>query len=244
MKNPFDQNNKDKKAKSDAFARSTQWLPIKDLKSSYLITKDSAIAGVKLSAVNLELRSNLEQSLAIGGFNSAINSIQVPWQFLSVFRPIDLDEYLADLGKMERSSSGKRKEVLKHQLAWIDELSSAEDSTQRRYYLLLSRPAVQILEHQNSIRDLLSDLGRIKGMTASEMTGDDWRELLFLTFHYDRLKEGIPQDELLLPPVLDLDLSQDLKSQNVTTLSKAKPQKHDSEISLNDDLLIKEPQDV
>lgn len=247
MKNPLDKKNKEAKAKTDAFAKVSQWLPIKEIKNHYLITENAAIAGVKLSAVNLELRSNLEQNLAIGGFNSAVNSIHTPWQFLSVFRPIDLDEYLADLAKMERSASGKRRQVLRNQHSWIDDLTGAEDSTQRRYYILLSRRQTQILEHQSSIRDLLSDLGRIKGMSASEMTADDWRELLFLTFHYDRLKEGVPQEDLLLPPTLDFDLGE-IPAKDAA-FSDTKTEKEDLEVNSNDDLPAdfdrqKEPQDV
>ena len=161
------------------------WLPIKDLHDGCLFRPDGGVvAGLAIAPFSLTLKSERERASAIQGFQAALNGLTTPWQLLSLYRPVDLDAYLASLDNATSEAAGIRRRVLGDYARWVRQQVQAGDSVERRYYLLMTRTGRDALaEHQQALRGLTDDLGRIRGFRADVLTDAAWRELLFLMFH-------------------------------------------------------------
>lgn len=161
------------------------WLPIQDLHDGCLFRPDGGVvAGVQLAPFSLALKSERERTQAIQGFQAALSGLTVPWQLLSLYRPVDLDSYLAALDTATDAASGTRRRVLSDYSRWVRQQVQGGDSVERRYYLLLTRAGKDaVAEHQQALRGLTDDLQRIRGFRADPLTDALWRELLFLMFH-------------------------------------------------------------
>ena len=161
------------------------WLPIKDLHDGCLFRPDgSVVAGVSIAPFSLSLKSERERDSVIRGFQAALNGLSVPWELVSLYRPADLDTYLAALDNLIPDATGIRRQILSEYTRWVRGKIQAGDSVERRYYLLMTRTGPDaVAEHRQSLRGLSDDLQRIRGFRADILTDALWRELLFLLFH-------------------------------------------------------------
>ena len=180
---------------SPAQKTAQSWLPIRDLHDGCLFRPDGGVvAGVSIAPYSLALKRERERASAIQGFQAALNGLAVPWQILSLYRPVDLDSYLASLDLATDAATGIRRRVLGDYSRWVRQQVQGGDSVERRYYLLMTRTGKDaVAEHQQAIRGLTDDLGRIRGFRADVLSDAEWRELLFLMFHSSRAAvESIP----------------------------------------------------
>ncbi len=181
------------------------WLPIRDLHDGCLFRPDGGvIAGVTLPPFSLSLKSHREVSHLIAGLQSALNGLDVPWQILSLGRPVELDAYLSQLDAMRAEATPERKPLLREYWHWVSDLVRSGETTERRYYLLMTRTGADaVAEHRSALRDVLDGLSRIDpGFQCQAMTDADWRELLFLAFHADQSAvEAVPEGRVGLPPI-------------------------------------------
>ena len=180
------------------------WLPLADLRDGCLIRPDgAAVGGIAVSPLSLQLKSENETRAIVGAVHAALNGLQVPFQILSLFRPVDLDAYLAALDGMLANADARRKAVLGDYLGWVHGLVRSGEAVERRYCILVTRTGPDaVREHRTSLQALADDLGRAPGMQARVMSDADWRELLFLAFHGGQAAvESVP-DGLRLPPML------------------------------------------
>ena len=171
------------------------WLPIHDLHDGCLIRPDGGVvAGIQIAPYSLDLKSEREQEQVIQGFQAAINGLDVPWQLLSVYRPVDLDAYLTMLDIHLTEAAGHRRRVLGEYTRWVRQQVQGGEMVERRYYLLMTRTGRDaVAEHAQTIRGLIDDLQRIQGFRADRLTDALWRELLFLLFHSGQAAiESIP----------------------------------------------------
>lgn len=166
-------------------AGAQDWLPLKDLHSGCLIRDDGGIvAGLEIAPYNLALKSDRERAAAIQGLGAALNGLSVPWQWLSVYRPVDLDQYLSALDDDLAKADARRRAILRDYIRWVSDMVRSGITVERKYYVLCTRIGPDaIAEHATALRALLTDLGRIRGLRATIMDDAAWRELLFLTFH-------------------------------------------------------------
>lgn len=179
------------------------WLPIADLRDGCLIRPDGGVVGgIAVAPLSLQLKSEPEKRAIIGAVHAAVNGLTVPFQIVSLYRPVDLDQYLASLDAMLANADQARKQVLRDYLAWVHGLVRSGEAVERRYYVLVTRRGPDALqEHRTSLPALASDLQRARGMQCRVMSDADWRELLFLAFHAGQASvEGVP-DGLRLPPI-------------------------------------------
>ena len=176
-------------AQEQAYARAQataqKWLPFKDLHDGFLIRKDGAtVAGIKISPFNLSLKSERERNSIIQSFQAALNGLSVPWQLLSLYRPVDLDSYLGTLDQQATQVSGTRRRVLADYGRWVRQQAQQGGQVERRYYLLMTRQGKDApAEHRTALRGLLDDLARLRGFRSTVLDDALWRELLFLVFH-------------------------------------------------------------
>lgn len=188
---------------SPAQQAAQDWLPLKDLHDGCLIRPDGGVvAGVTLPAFSLALKSAREVTVLIRGFQEALNGITVPWQLLSLGRPVELDSYLQALDTLLPDTTIDRKPLLREYLRWVTDLVRSGEATERRYYLLLTRTGTDaIAEQRSAVREVVADLSRIDpGFQCRPMTDADWRDVLFLAFHADQSAvESTPQGRVGIP---------------------------------------------
>ncbi len=181
------------------------WLPIRDLHDGCLFRPDGGVvAGITISPFSLLLKSTREVGTIISAFQAALNGVNTPWQIISVGRPVDLDSYLEVLDHQIADSTAERKPLLREYLHWVSGLVRSGETTERRYYLLITRKGADaIAEHRSNLRGLVDDLGRInQGFQVSVMDDSAWRELLFLAFNADQsASETVPTGRVGLPPL-------------------------------------------
>lgn len=180
------------------------WLPIVDLHEGCLFRPDGAVvAGVAIAPFSLLLKSQREVGAILTAFQAALNGLTVPWQILSMGRPVELDRYLEALDRQIADSDPRRKPLLREYLHWVSGLVRSGETTERRYYLLMTRQGADaVTEHRSALRGLLDDLIRIhQGFQVSVMDDATWRELLFLAFNADQSAvESPPTGRVGLPP--------------------------------------------
>lgn len=183
MKNLTKRKPKDTPTPAQKTAQS--WLPIQDLHDGCLFRPDGGVvAGIQIAPYSLALKSERERSSAIQGFQAALNGLKSPWQILSLYRPVDLDSYLALLDLASSEVTGPRRRVLSEYSRWVRAQIQGGESVERRYYLLMTRTGKDAMaEHAQAIRGLSEDLQRIRGFRADILSDAMWRELLFLVFH-------------------------------------------------------------
>ncbi len=180
-----------------------QWVPLTDLHDGCLFRPDGAVvAGVAIRPPALGLKSQAEQGQLIQGLQAALDGIGCPWEIWTAPRPIDLDRYLAALDtQLQATPSGDRRRVLGDYLRWVSGLVRQGEAVERRSYLLLSRTGPDaVAEHRTTLRGLLEDLSRLRGVEAAALTDADWRSVLFLMFHSTRAAfEPTPEDRRATP---------------------------------------------
>ena len=196
-------------AQARARQRAQSWLPLKDLHDGFLIRPDGAVvAGVKIAPFNLALKSERERQGIITSFQAALNGLTVPWQLLSLERPVDLDAYLDSLDRIE-VPNGPQKRILRDYAGWVRAQAQSGNQVERRYYLLTTRPGKDAqAEHRTALRGLVDDLARIRGFRTTILDDALWRELLFLVFHADQAAtEAVPEGGPRATPVYRRDQS-------------------------------------
>jgi hypothetical protein len=161
------------------------------------------VGGLRLGALNLALKSVGERRAIVQAVHTALNGLQIPWELLSLYRPVDLDAYLHTLSALSDQVDARRRTVLRDYLTWVARLAQAGESVERRYYLLIERRGPDAArEHRQALPALAADLQRAPGLRAQPLTAADWRELLFLLFHHSQAAVEPVPDGMRLPPVL------------------------------------------
>jgi hypothetical protein len=181
------------------------WLPLRDLRDGLLIRHDGAmVAGLSIAPYSLALKSTREQTQAVDVLTEALNGLDCAWQWLSLYRPVDLNAYLGEVDRtLETTPQGKRRQVLADYLRWATGLVRAGETVERKYYLLLTRTGKDAgNEHRTTLTQLQGTLNGLRGFQATPLDDAAWRELLFLAFHAEQAAfELVPDGLAAQPPV-------------------------------------------
>lgn len=186
---------------TDAPPATQAWFPVKDIRDGCLVRKDGAVlGGLSLSALNLDLKSARETRAIISAVYGILNGLDVPWQMLSHYRPLDLGQYLESLKDQTRHVSPRREHLLRRYYEWLGAQQDAGEAMERHYYLLLVRTGPDaVARHRETLPGLAQEWGRIRGMEAQVMDEDAWRALLFGFFHPTRIRvEAVPHEPLAM----------------------------------------------
>jgi len=130
---------KNKLAKATG-ASSQKYLDIAEIRDNIVIMKDGSLRGVLLvSSVNFSLKSEEEQNAIIAAYASFLNSLDFPVQIIIQSRPINIDDYLAELEKVKKEQTN---ELLKMQtseyIEYVSELVKMGEIMTKRFYIVLS----------------------------------------------------------------------------------------------------------
>jgi hypothetical protein len=124
---------------------STQrFLDIAEIRDDLVVLNDGTVRGVLLvSSINFDLKSEDEQSAIISGYVSFLNTLDYPLQVLIQSRPLNIDDYLDRIKKVEKEQTN---ELLRMQTAdyreFVQELLTMEKIMSKRFYVVIPYSAV------------------------------------------------------------------------------------------------------
>ncbi|NMP23483.1 hypothetical protein [Sulfobacillus harzensis] len=169
--------------------------PIQDIRNGCLVRDDGAVVGgLALSPLNLALKSPRETRAVITAVYAILNSLRTPWQIVSLYRPLDLDQYVESLKDRLRQVAPRREPLLRQYLEWVLAQQDAGQAMERRYYCLMTRTGPDAVElHQETLPEVAQEWNRIRGMRATVLDDAAWESVIFGFFHPTRLNdEGVP----------------------------------------------------
>ncbi len=119
---------------------STQrFLDIAEIRDDLVVLNDGTVRGVLLvSSINFDLKSEDEQSAIISGYVSFLNTLDYPLQVLIQSRPLNIDDYLNRIKKVEKEQTN---ELLRMQTAdyreFVQELLTMEKIMSKKFYVII-----------------------------------------------------------------------------------------------------------
>jgi len=195
-------NTKNTNGKAQASAQ--DWLPIDDIADGFLHRSDGAlIGGVRIWPLSLELRSAAEVRKLVRGYQRVIAGLAMPWQVVSLPKPVDLEWHLLQLGEQAAQLRGRRAQLALDYRAWLADRVRSGRSTERLFALLCvfeNDQGLGAAQRHHLLVSMARDL-HDAGIEARVLSDDDWRELLWLTFNGRRAAIEPPPRLLgVIPP--------------------------------------------
>ncbi len=131
---------KNKKIAGNKLQTSTQkYLDIAAIKEDLVILNDASVRGVLLvSSINFDLKSEDEQAAMINSYVGFLNTLNYPLQIVVQSRPLNIDDYLNKLKKVEREHTN---ELLRMQISeyrsFISELLTLEKIMSKKFFVVV-----------------------------------------------------------------------------------------------------------
>lgn len=156
-----------------SFESTQKFLEIDQIKDDILILKDGGLHAVLMvSSINMELRSEQEQGMIIASYQSALNSISFPLQFLVQSRKVDLTSYMASLGDAARKQQNTLlKEQTEDYIFFLESILSSVNVMDKRFFVVIPYYPNVIGE---SSKGLLSMLG-IKKLSQGNVATENYK---------------------------------------------------------------------
>lgn len=176
--------------KSKSKTTSRGQVAIKGVRDDILILPGNQYRAVlKVSSLNFELKSEVEQDAIIDTYESFLNSVGTSLQVLIRTREIDMDKYLEDLNeRLHDEPEAIYRSQLKHYDAFIRSLITTNKILTRHFYIVIpysapSKSTFDLVQEQLNLKvDIVA-----KGMTRLGMHTTQLTDLelfdLFYTFY-------------------------------------------------------------
>ena len=131
-----------------------QWIPVADIKNNMVVKKNgSLIMMLRIQPLNLDLLSERECNKKVEALVEGFNGQNEGMQFFCIGRPVDLNNYLEMLqGKVRQEDNFTRKMLLKGYIQHASKVASSGDITERRFYLIISKPIGKKTEEELGVR--------------------------------------------------------------------------------------------
>jgi len=183
-----------------------QWIPIADIENSIVYRKDNLLFGaLRVQPENLELLSDREKRRKVEALAEELNGIKEGLQIFCIGRPVDLNNYLEWLQeKAKREQDFIRKQVLKGYIQQASRMASSGETTERRFYIILTQRQEHKAEEEllNRLEELQIKLQRAE-LTAHICQDDELLDLLSLFAHPIQASYERTEIQYLLPALLE-----------------------------------------
>ena len=184
-----------------------QWMPIIDIENSIAYRRDKALVGmIRIQPQNLDLLSDNEKRRKIEALSEGFNGETQGFQIFCIGRPVDLNDYLEWLNdKAKALQDYTRKMILKGYIKQASEMASRGDTTERRFYIILTKKSgykasSELLQRLN---EFLSKLQQAE-LEASICDDDEILDVYSLFSSMEQASFERTINEYALPPVLDI----------------------------------------
>ncbi len=145
-----------------------QFVSIETIKDDTVVLKDGSLrAVIMVSGINFDLKSEDEQNLIIGSFQSLLNRLDFSVQFITHSRKLNIDSYLRDMGKRsEKEENPLLKNQTKEYISFISSLVNVANVMSKRFYVVVPY-SVLAVEAEETISKLIGFLPFGKGSSAN-----------------------------------------------------------------------------
>ena len=132
-------NTKNVDTKSQQELTAQEFINVKDIHDKFLYTRDGqVIAYLKINPISIDLFSDMEKEQICRVLTAELSSIQKPFKFLAVSRPVDItpliNEYTALLAE---TVDQKQKELLRNEMVVMSNYAVSGEVVERQFYIML-----------------------------------------------------------------------------------------------------------
>lgn len=183
-----------------------QWIPVADIDKGIVYRKDNTLVGfLRIQPENLELLSDNEKRRKIEPLANCINGETEGFQIFCIGRPVDLNNYLEWLqekAKLEQDFT--RKMILKGYIQQASQMASSGETTERRFYLIITKPADNKaeLELLTRLKDFQVKLSQAD-LTTDICTEDEIMDVLSLFANPVQAAYERTEFKYDLPPIVE-----------------------------------------
>ena len=173
-------------------AKSTEdWLPIVDIKGSYIEVKganalegNQYVTGVRVEPKNIFILDELVQRQTINGLTNFYNTLDFEYWLMCCDRPVDINLYKSQLEIMfADATSQQQRKLIAEDLKKVDKFIGPEiNAVDTEFYILFKAPVKQTELIQKRISNMISGLASA-GLNCRQITEEDIRVLLDSIFN-------------------------------------------------------------
>ncbi len=158
------------------------WLPLLNIENNKVYLKNNVIFSIlKIEPVNISLMTDKEIKVLIENFSAVLNGVNGNYQFFTLSRPIELDNYILSLNELLKEEKNfLKKNLIKEYIKNISSVAASGELTERRYYLLYTSNAEGALEYE--IQNLINALNSIE-MRAEVLKDNEILNIYCLFFN-------------------------------------------------------------
>lgn len=115
-----------------------EFVNVKDIKGKFLYTRDGLIlCYLKINPISIDLFSKSEKSIIIKQLAANMSSIQYPFKFIAVSRPVDISPLISELSELLTTSDPKQKELLKQEILEMSTFALSGEVVERQFYVVI-----------------------------------------------------------------------------------------------------------
>lgn len=127
----------------DAAAKAAhEFVNVRDIQGNLLYTQDGkALCYTKISPISVDLFSKREQQTLSRSLTAEMSGNQDEFQFLAVSRPVDISPLLTELSALLSTPDRKQKELLRCEIAEMNDYAISGEIVERQFYTSLWQEA-------------------------------------------------------------------------------------------------------
>ena len=144
------------------------FLNIDHFREGVMVLRDGSMRMVlRTSAVNFELKAEIERNSIIYGYQNFLNSLDFPIQIIVQSRMLDLDSYLKDLrGRSEKAGAEILKMQINDYVEFVESVIKVANIMQKRFYV--------VVPHYPGGFKKIGALGKFLNANNSEVSVNDF----------------------------------------------------------------------
>lgn len=116
-----------------------EFVNVRDIHDRFLYTRDGQIiAYIKISPISIDLFSDNEKEQMCRVLTAELSSVQKPFKFLAVSRPVDITPLVNEYTELlSKTSDQKQKELLRNEIMEISNFATSGEVIERQFYIML-----------------------------------------------------------------------------------------------------------
>lgn len=132
-------NNQTKTQMSQQQLTANEFVNVKDIKDHFLYTRDGQIiAYIKINPISIDLFSDNEKEQICRVLTAELSSIQKPFKFLAVSRPVDITPLINEYTELlSKTNDQKQKELLRNEIMVVSNYAMSGEVIERQFYIML-----------------------------------------------------------------------------------------------------------
>lgn len=143
-----------------------EFVNVKDINDRFLYTRDGQIiAYIKISPISIDLFSDNEKEQMCRVLTAELSSVQKPFKFLAVSRPVDITPLVNEYTELlSKTSDQKQKELLRNEILVVSNYATSGEVIERQFYIMLWNKYRDGSENEllKECNDFIQKLGSVK----------------------------------------------------------------------------------